>query len=134
MNLDRLKKALLVALSSDKDGEVLAALKVAKKQLASAGKDIHWMVGQIGEPAKAQPQQAPPRRRTGEQWYEPHVADNWRDQITALVVVVDHLRPREQEFILSICDQWMHSQEEDWQPSPRQGAWLTSIYERMKRW
>jgi hypothetical protein len=123
----KLKKLLLVALSSDHPGEAHAALTKVKKLLASAGHDIHWLVEQIDKaPAPVPPPFQPHPSPYG---YGP-VMVPWQEM---LIFVSDHryrLRPREEEFIGSLLN---HSIRSSWRPTMKQHEWLSDIYESLRK-
>ena len=51
LDKERLRKLLLIALSSDQPGEVMNAMVKIKKVLGLAGLDIHWLAGLIEAPS-----------------------------------------------------------------------------------
>lgn len=127
IDTDRLKKLLLVALSSDQPGEAFAALSAINKQLKANKLDAHWLADKLngGSPppaAKVQPAHTwQPARSAAVDWQE------------MLIHCADHrpfLKPREEEFIGSLLNQ---SQTRfDWYPTDRQYNWLEAIYSRLK--
>jgi hypothetical protein len=62
---DRLEK-LVRMLSSDKDGEVLAATAAIRRVLATEGLDIHNLADALCKPAHEPPPREPPQRETPE--------------------------------------------------------------------
>jgi hypothetical protein len=140
MKIERLRQALLVALVSDKEGEALAALKVVRKILAGDGKDAHWLAAKLVEdnaaPGGMKPASGrwtPPHTGKDDRWWQEGAAANWAEQLDFLALHDDWLRPREEEFIYSLVSQWQVGGS-GWKPTPRQGAWLTAIYSRVKLW
>lgn len=126
----KLRKALLIMLSSDQAGEIMAASALAQKLLKTAEKDIHWLVDKLVDEAEQRRRAKPPPEP---RWQSAEPAGfgmgGWRDMIT---ICLDHLytlRPKDQEFIQSLYDQQMRSIR--WQPSPKQMEWLVNIYERI---
>ena len=127
MDKGKLKKLLLVALSSDQPGEAHAALGKVKKLLASAGHDIHWLADQIDKaPTPVPPPYQPHPSPYG---YGPPMTP-WQEM---LIHCADHryrLKPREEDFIGSLLDQ---SLKYGWRPSMKQHEWLSSIYQRLRK-
>jgi hypothetical protein len=120
----KLRKLLLVALSSQQDGEIVAAIRAVNKLLKKGGKDIHWLVEQIdGHAVKPLTLFDP----------GPYEEADWRtmlDRVSRSQPTL--LSERECEFILSLTDQWI-SRGERWRPSTKQRQWLTAIYLRVMR-
>ena len=126
LDMEKLRKLLLVVLSSDQAGEVMAASAAIAKALKRDGKDIHWLAKQIGQPA---PQPAPPRTKPSATtvW-----TAHWIDQIIYCGEHAERLfRKAELEFIESMTDQYL-SKPPSWQPSLRQRDWLDDIYTKLK--
>jgi hypothetical protein len=128
LDRERLKKLLLVALSSDQPGEVMAALNKVRKVLGLGNVDIHWLAGQL-----ADVQVKPPPAYEKWQPQPMHEAD-WEDQLDfcSRNEALRFLRDREVEFIISLNEQRYRNHY--WSPSPKQAAWLQSIYTRTKLW
>lgn len=130
IDTDRLKKLLLVALSSDQPGEAFAALSAINKQLKANKLDAHWLADKLNG-ASAPP---PPKVQPGYQpsygpWHKPAHVD-WQEM---LIHCADHrpfLRPREEEFIGSLLNQ--SQTHGGWYPSEKQLGWLAAIYSRLK--
>jgi hypothetical protein len=132
MNLDRkqLRKLLLVALSSDQPGEVMAALGKVKSVLVKAGLDIHWLAD-TATATSSLPFTSifdrPPRQRT----YPPPMVE-WREMLELCSTEGRlHLSRREKEFVESLLEQW--ATREQWHPTDRQLQWLGDIYTRLTR-
>jgi len=116
-DLVRLRKALLVMLSSDQTGEIIAASALTQKLLKAAGKDIHWLADRLLD-------------ETPVQQYPVQAESDWRDMLNSCLAHVDRLRFKDREFIWSLNDQRLYAIY--WEPSPKQTAWLVNIYERIK--
>ena len=130
LDRERLKKLLLVALSSDQPGEVMAALNKVRKVLGLGGVDIHWLAGQLVEP-----QVKPPPAYARSAWStQPVYEIDWNKQLEFCTRnnVLRFLRDREVEFIISLNQQ--RDRNDYWSPSPKQAAWLQSIYVRATLW
>ncbi|MCA1365830.1 hypothetical protein I6F15_00180 [Bradyrhizobium sp. BRP14] len=99
---------LVLTLSSDQDGEVVAAARALGKALRKAGHDWHWLAALVdGEPQQQQ------------QGIEDHqVAAEW-----LLTHVRHRLRPNEIDF-LQTMEGWLGD------PTPRQAAWLAKLCAR----
>lgn len=127
IDTDRLKKLLLVALSSDQPGEAFAALSAINKQLKANKLDAHWLADKLnGVRAPSPPPPPPPPPYS---WQRPARAVDWQEM---LIHCADHrpfLRPREEEFVGSLLDQ---STKGGWYPSEKQFNWLAAIYSRLK--
>jgi hypothetical protein len=121
----QLKKLLLVALSSDQPGEVMAALGRVKGALAKAGLDVHWLTDTLTV-APVLPLDDPFTRWAHQQ---PVVAP-WQDMLGYCGARPDRMSPREQDFVMSLLQQW--GGREYWHPTERQLQWLTKIYTRVK--
>lgn len=132
MDTDKLRKALLMALSSGHDGEVLAAVNAIKKQLKAAGYDIHWLADKLSAPDE------PDDDDDDDYAYQPaDVSHSWRDQLRFLSedASLALLRSREFDFIMSLGEQ--RSRTMAWWPTERQEQWLGDIYRRVhaqRRW
>lgn len=129
LDRERLKKLLLLALSSEHPGEVMAAIVKVRKVLGLGGVDIHWLAGQLVEP-QVKP---PPAYAKAWQPQPMHEAD-WEDQLEFCSTnnALRFLRDREVEFIISLNQQ--RDRNDYWSPSPKQAAWLQSIYVRATLW
>jgi len=108
----RLRKLVLL-LSSDHDGEVVAAARAIGRLLEDAGSDWHALAGVIaGNGAHAH--LLPP--------------GDWRDDLDICAEHFDQLTPHEQNFVgnLRSSARWR-------EPSVRQVAWLAAIAGRLRR-
>jgi len=113
---DKLAKLVLM-LSSDRDGEVVAAARAIGRSLRAVGTDWHELARKLTVPAHSR---RPP----------PHDADhgdaNWRALRDFCLDRDFLLRPREREFVVGLGN-WRG------QVTEKQFAWLLSIYARVRR-
>ena len=122
---DKLGK-LIRMLSSDKDGEVLAAASAIKRTLATEGSDIHALAGTLCRPqpstsAQAQHRQEPRRPS--------HEDDNdWHSISCECQAHSERFSPREQDFVADMV-RWSAFRA----PTEKQQAWLLSIHRRVGR-
>lgn len=124
---ERLRKLLLVVLSSDQAGEAMAARDAVAKMLKKDGKDIHWLVAQVaGQP----PKPAVPSVQHGAASPTPE-SELWWNVIVYCADHIDWLRPKEAVFIQSLMQQFVDSTKDNWRPSPAQTKWLNDIYRRL---
>ena len=111
---------LLLLLSSDKPGEVIAAAAAVGRTLHAAGADWHDLVnGLLGAAASEL------ARKPEEPHYEPDEED-WHEMREFCLEREHKLRSREREFIHDL-ERWRGDLTE------RQAAWLCAIYERLRR-
>ena len=116
---DKLAK-LVRLLSSDKNGEVLAAASAIKRTLVAEGSDIHALADTLCRPQaqrKEQPRRSPPPRE-----------GDWRSIACECQAHSNRLSEREQGFIDDMVE-WTAFRE----PTEKQQAWLLSIYRRVRR-
>ena len=118
---DKLAK-LVRLLSSDKDGEVLAAASAIKRTLAAEGSDIHAFADALCRP---QPQQKEEPRRPPP---PPPREDDWHSMACECQAHSERLSEREQGFVDDMVE-WTAFGE----PTEKQQAWLLSIYRRIRR-
>lgn len=109
---DKLAK-LVRLLSSDKDGEVLAAASAIKRTLATEGSDIHALADAL---CRLQPQHRP-RHEDDNDWHS-----------IACGCQAYGLSQREQNFVADMVA-WTAFRE----PTQKQQAWLLSIHGRVGR-
>ncbi len=123
----RLKKLLLLALSSDQPGEVMAAITKLRSTLAKDGRDVHWLADSL-TPSGSRPAVAPSYRPA---WAPtPSSAGlHWEVMLDRCEKHLDRLRPREREFIDSLRHQ--SGMKDYWVPTDRQYGWLSSIYAKV---
>jgi hypothetical protein len=118
---DKLAKLVLL-LSSDEDGEVLAAASAIKRTLAAEGSDIHALADALCRP---QPQQKEEPRRPP----PPPREDDWHGMACECQAHSDRLSEREQGFIDDMVE-WTAFRE----PSEKQQLWLLSMHRRVRRY
>ena len=109
---DKLGK-LIRMLSSDKDGEVLAAASAIKRTLAAEGSDIHALADAL---CRLQPQHRP-RHEDDNDWHG--IACECQER-------GGRLNQREQNFVADMVA-WTAFRE----PTQKQQAWLLSIHGRI---
>lgn len=120
MASDRLKKLVLM-LSSEQDGEVVAAAKAIGRNLKDTGLDWHWLADQLsGQP------QPEPRRSDG---FNAHGIERYRSMVGFLYAQRSSLRPKEYEFITQLQNRFNEYGAETFL-SPKQRAWVEDIYRR----
>jgi hypothetical protein len=107
-------RCLLLMLSSDRDGEVVAAARAIDRVLQSNKLDWHDLVKAICLPAPAV------HHRNDGEWRD------WRDLLAFCTSHMKRLSSREREFLRSIA-RWRGDLTE------KQAAWLTAIFERVRR-
>ena len=106
---------LVRLLSSDKDGEVLAAASAIKRTLAAEGSDIHALADTLCRP---EPQHRPR--------YEDD--NDWHRISCECQVHSERFSPREQDFVADMV-RWSAFRA----PTEKQQAWLLSIHGRVGR-
>lgn len=116
IDTERLQKLLLM-LSSDQPGEVVAAAQAIKRALKAAGADWHYLANRLTTGPK--PHKADHRARRPDTW-----PDDWHVMHDYCLDREAQLRSREQDFINSLCE-WRGDLTE------KQYAWLASIYQRL---
>lgn len=131
MKTDRLKRLLVLALMSDKDGERINALDAISRILAADKHDAHWLAEQLFKP----PEMLSPREHYQQQarsrTMPEGMYDYWGDwlEYCSREPVLYRMKPREREFIESLQGQRMRRW--SWSPSKAQANWLYSIHLRM---
>ncbi len=118
---ERLKRLLLM-LSSNHDGEVVAAAKAVDRTLKAADRDWHDLVETLTSPnpapyARRRPE-TPPRQDNSDEI-------NWRAMHAFCLQQQDRLRPREAIFVAGLKD-WRGN------PTSKQLQWLDDIFNRLK--
>jgi hypothetical protein len=128
---ERLKKLMLL-LSSDKDGEVVNAARAIGRALHTAGADWHDFAGLVDAPAstkthagKANTGKANTSGNTDNTGNANTGNANWRAMLEYCLRNSTPLSSREQDFINSL-GRW------GGEPTPKQLAWLQSIYARLQ--
>ncbi len=112
---ERLRKLLLM-LSSDRDGEVVAAARSIGRALRANGSDWHELAGRLLVPVKAQARRDDARQDRG----------NWQEMREFCLKHDHQLRQRELEFVNSLGT-WHGDLTE------KQYDWLVAICERLRR-
>jgi hypothetical protein len=120
---DRLGK-LLRMLSSDKDGEVLAATAAIKRTLATEGLDIHSLADALCQPAPRA--EAKAQRASNTDWTGDEDAD-WHSVACECEAHGAFLNLREQKFVSDMVAWTRHAR-----PSERQRAWLLIILNKVR--
>jgi hypothetical protein len=110
---DKLAK-LVRLLSSDKDGEVLAAAAAIRRTLAAEGSDIHALADAL---CRRPPPPPAPRE------------DDWHSMACECQAHSERLSEREQGFVDDMVE-WTAFRE----PTEKQQAWLLSIYRKVRRY
>lgn len=104
-------KSLLLMLSSDRDGEVVAAARAVERTLKSAGADWHDLAGLLTTaPAKT----------------NNPTATDWRAMRDYCAQHSDLLQQRERDLVDTL-QRWKGA------PTDKQLAWLAAIYQRLHR-
>lgn len=119
---ERLKKLLLM-LSSDQPGEVVAAARAIGRTLKTDGSDWHDLARQLSAPATAKTRSSEQPRRDNNNNNDSSNKD-WRSLREYCLQHDDQLRPREREFVSNLGD-WRGNLTE------KQHAWLLAIYQRL---
>lgn len=126
--MEKLRKLLLVVLSSDQAGEVMAATAAIAKLLRKHGKDIHWLVDRATVSGS--------HKGLGAQPYPPPTGygapSHWMDKLVYCADRWDRLSKKQCEFIESLVLQRDEQLGKVWQPSVAQQAWLNDIYKKLK--
>lgn len=130
IDMERLRKLLLVVLSSDQAGEVMSASAAIAKLLKKDGKDIHWLVAQAaGERPRMVPGTKPGTPYPKPTYYGAPTL-HWLDKLVYCVAHVELLQHKQREFIMSLGLQL--AEKKSWQPSVAQQSWLDDIYKKLK--
>ena len=126
---DKLSK-LLRMLSSDKDGEVLAATAGIKRTLATEGLDIHSLADALCQPApraEAKAQRAPHETRDWRDDWPGADTTDWHGVACECEAHGATLNLREQKFVSDMVAWTWHAR-----PSERQRAWLLIILNKVR--
>jgi hypothetical protein len=123
---DKLGK-LLRMLSSDKDGEVLAAASAIMRTLAAEGSDIHKLADALCQPQPSTSAQAQRREEPRRSQHED--SDDWHSVACECQAHSERLSPREQDFVEDMV-KWSALRT----PTEKQQAWLLSIHRRVRRY
>ena len=116
---DKLGK-LIRLLSSDRDGEVLAAASAIKRTLAAEGSDIHALADTL---CRLQPQRREESRRPRHE-----DSNDWHGIACECQEHGGRLNQREQNFVADMVA-WTACAT----PTDKQQAWLLSIHRRVRR-
>jgi hypothetical protein len=108
---------LLLMLSSDQPGEVVAAAAAIKRTLQSGGCDFHDLASELTSPSSAKP-------KFEEQPEPPRAAPDWHEMRDFCLAYPERLRTSERDFVESLIA-WRGRLTE------KQMNWLTSIFERI---
>lgn len=109
-------RQLILMLSSNQAGEVVAAAAAIERTLQANGHDWHELADRVLSDAR-QPKRARPNDgKTGD----------WRAMCEVCLRHAHLLRSREQEFVSDLGD-WRG------RPTEKQLAWLSAIYARVRR-
>jgi hypothetical protein len=118
---------LIRLLASDREGEVLAAVRALRRTLASAGADFHDLA-QAVENAAVAPSPRTDRRssrpRTSRSRSAACESIGWQASVRWLLDHPARLTPRGREFVEDMAG-WAGK------PTKRQAAWLLAILERV---
>jgi hypothetical protein len=109
----RVGQLLRLALSSDRDGEVLASLSALKRTMATNGIDLHHLADAVVAGLGRPPVPAPEL--------------DWRDTARFCRSRPDLLSEKEARFIATIMSR-------DQPLSPKQDKWLLAIEARVRGW
>jgi hypothetical protein len=120
---ERLKKLLLM-LSSDQPGEVVAAAQAIGRTLKIDGSDWHDLARRLSAPATAKTRSSEQPRRDNNN--NDSSNKDWRSLREYCLQHDDQLRPREREFVENLGE-WRGDLTE------KQFAWLNSICARIRR-
>jgi hypothetical protein len=134
-SVEKIEKLLKVALSSDKDGEVLSAARAITRTLSGAGSDIHELAARVKDISEADVQRiydagvqegkdsvaaaAGFKSTEGPTYYEMEPFCEERSE---------RLNGKEQGFVSDMV-RWCAR----WEPSEKQGKWLHVLYVRLGR-
>jgi hypothetical protein len=118
---------LLRLLGSDRDGEVLGAVRALRRVLTSNKLDLHDLAHIVEAPPVASPNGNGHAGSGFRNWHDDTVETEvpWRDMVAACMQRLDRFTDKERKFIRSI---------EDWrgEPSARQLGWLAALFERVR--
>src|SRR5262245_43004686 len=95
----RIGQLLRLALSSDQDGEAIAAIAALKRSLAAAGLDLHDLAGAAERGLQPQQQQPPQQQRQTTWGPPPPDPGNWQSLAWFAHYHADHLTRTEREFV-----------------------------------
>jgi hypothetical protein len=110
---------LLLLLSSNQPGEVVAAAAAIKRTLRTVGCDFHDLVAGLTAPSSTKPQ-------FHQEEAESRGVRDWHVMRKFCVEREQQLRPRELEFVTNLAD-WRGNL------TPKQRDWPSAIYARLQR-
>lgn len=126
---------LIPRLASDSDGEVIATVSAIRRTLKKNGVDLHDLASAVsGEThttrgARREKKENPKTDRNKYNYNYQSNSEDWSEILDYLNNCIYDLSPREREFIEDMGENL-----EKWgTPTERQGAWMKSIYEKMRR-
>lgn len=122
---ERLPKLLLM-LSSDQDGEVVAAARAVGRCLREAGHDWHWFASRF-ETSTPEPEPEPEPKRD-----DSYVTDEDIATIGVMLANLEKLRPRDAEFINQMAHAIFTYGAKTF-ISPRQRKYLRSLLRQQQR-
>lgn len=138
MDTERLRRLLLVMLSSDQPGEIANAAAMVKKLLEKEKLDAHWLVDMLAGPLPKPKQTS--SARAG-RWPQPAPQTlkrrfpelDWQQILLDVSSQRGILRQKEIEFVGSLLEQATIKTQSNphWSPSAKQVAWLEGIYARL---
>jgi hypothetical protein len=114
---------LVLMLSSDQPGEVVAAAAAIKRTLRTAGADFHDLARGLTGTATSSSSSTSSSSTSSSSSSEDR---DWRPLHAYCKCHLDELSSREQDF-MSTLDRWKGNITE------RQGAWLEAIHDRLRR-
>jgi hypothetical protein len=119
---ERIARCLLLALSSDQDGEVVAAVQAARRALAIAGLDIYALASAIETGLQAPP---PAAYRPHRQEQRQEAPRDWRAEAKFCHSNRDQLIGQEHGLIDTLL-KWKGM------PTPKQLDWLARVVARIR--
>src|SRR5512132_3366214 len=118
-------RKLLPMLSSDKPGEVVAAVAAIDRTLRGAGCDFHDRASAVAKPTTP-PHKEPPPRPYHREPPSPPDRSHWQAMREFCLSRPDLLRPREREFVEDL-GHWRGN------ITDKQLGWLGAIHARLRR-
>lgn len=119
---------LIPRLASDSDGEIVSSVLAIKRVLANEGKDFHDLANQLSGNANGSKRAHGGERHGGARQQAPK--SQFAEMAEFCAQYADTaLREKEREFVLDMVIKLKYQNE----PTPKQAAWLESIYAKLKR-
>lgn len=114
--LERLRKLLILAMSSDNEGESASALRAVRRWMAATRHDAGWVLDNVGAP--------PPPFVLGTPAVVP-----WDEQVKYLSEPdsVAMLNDKEMQFVADMLTRWAKGQKH---LTLKQAKWMNSIFNR----